>query len=110
MEEFFVQKLREVVLFFQSAGKRVVLIKQAPELSVSLRACFSRPLWTVNFMGCSPNLTVVNGYLGQYTDLIETALDGIENVEILDPVPVLCGHGTALYPGMESCCTGTPYI
>ena len=93
MEEFFVQKLREVVLFFQSAGKRVVLIKQAPELSVSLRACFSRPLWTGNFMGCSPNLTVVNGYLGQYTDLIETALDGIENVEILDPVPVLCGHG-----------------
>lgn len=61
-------------------------------------------------MGCSPNLTVVNGYLGQYTDLIETALDGIENVEILDPVPVLCGHGIALHPGMESCCTGTPYI
>lgn len=90
MEDLFVEKLKEVVLYFQDAGKKVVLIKQAPELSVSLRACFSRPLWTVDFMGCSPDLTAVNSYLGQYTELVNRALDGIDKVEVLDPVPVLC--------------------
>ena len=90
----FVAALSRTVALLESGGKKVVFVKQAPELAIRFETCIDKlraaPAGVWDDRDCAVARSKVDRYVGEYTGLVDQALSGKPRVIVLDPLDVLC--------------------
>jgi len=92
--EMFVERLGRSIALLQAAGKRVVVIRQIPELDFEPRHCVMPrhvSLSRLDDGSCDgvPRADALR-YLGEYLPALEAALRPFPEVTVWDPAQVLC--------------------
>jgi peptidoglycan/LPS O-acetylase OafA/YrhL len=89
----FEQTLSRTIALLTNAGKRVVILKQVPELETRFENCLAW-LRATDPMAwdrvCAVAREKVDRYIGAYAGMVDAAAAGNANVTVLDPVTVLC--------------------
>ena len=88
--------LRRTVALLKAAGKRIVIIKQAPELDFPPADCIGRRRFqpgraTRTVEECVLDRRDIQAYLAEYEVPFDRVVRTIVGVDVWDPVPLFCG-------------------
>ncbi|WP_295458361.1 acyltransferase family protein [uncultured Thiodictyon sp.] len=85
-------KIRETIAFLVSAGKKVIIMKQTPEMEIDPVNCIiTRPLVFHKVeKKCEVPAALVMSYLNEYESIFDAAIVGDASVSVLDPYPIFC--------------------
>ncbi|WP_306605821.1 acyltransferase family protein [Azonexus sp.] len=90
----FSRGLDETLKRLTSAGKKVVFMHAVPELNFNIRECIAwNPSTLINRLPrpeCSIRRTVTENRNNEYRPVLETILSRFPNIEVIDPVPIMC--------------------
>lgn len=87
-EIVFARQLGAALDLLTTAGKRVILLKQTPELPFDAAQCVRKAL---DESACRIDAAQAKAFLTRYETALEAVARAHPGVEIVDPVPALCG-------------------
>lgn len=91
-EGVFSQQLANTLKLLQDSGKKVIIIKQIPELDFHPKACLDRPLGFITPLDCQIDRALVDAYLHEYEAIFEAVIVEFDDILVLDPVPYMCSE------------------
>jgi peptidoglycan/LPS O-acetylase OafA/YrhL len=79
-----------------NAKKKIVFVLDVPELEFNPKACLNRPWRLIGQssakMPCAVPRSQVDSRRKKYLEIVNTVLSDFPNVQVLDPIPVLCDN------------------
>ncbi len=97
-ESVFLEKIVDTIDLLAKAGKKVVVLKQPPELSINPAACvLNRPFtFRRGNPRCHQESEPVRRYLAEYEGPFDSVTETDARVRVLDPYPIICPGATCV--------------
>ena len=97
-ESVFLETIVDTIDLLAKAGKKVVILKQPPELSINPAVCvMSRPFtFRRGNPRCHQESEPVRRYLAEYEGPFDAVTETDARVRVLDPYPILCPGATCV--------------
>ena len=91
-DQFFSRKIKETIDFMAKSGKRIILIKQIPEINIDPATCLTSRPFAIHKKDniCKVPKAAVKSYLDEYEAVLNTVIIPDSRVSIFDPFPIFC--------------------
>ncbi|HEV2523913.1 MAG TPA: acyltransferase family protein [Gammaproteobacteria bacterium] len=91
--QVFSEKMKATIAFLSKSGKKIIIMKQTPEINFNPQACLAKRPFAMNKKekGCGGiPVGAIKSYLAEYEAVFDSVVLNDSRVSVLDPYPVMC--------------------